>query len=206
MKTAKKLVSALLFLCLVLGLAGCDNFKDNFLDGYNDFLQFSGRHALTKEKGDDAYVGSYTAEYKDFDGEKYLFGGAGLERDGGNELTVTYTLTDVKGEDTKEETDPPEIAGTVDNMDDYDTIFLGYPIWWGDTPTIIKVFLQSYDFSDKTICPLITHGGSGFSGSLRDIARLCPNAKMTEGLAINGDNTTTCDKDLEKWVKKIGLK
>lgn len=132
MKTAKKLVVALLSLCLVLGLAGCESLKDNLLDGYNDFLQFSSKHALTKEsdlkgekvKGDDAYVGSYTAEYENFYGEEYIFGGTGLERDAGNELTVTYTLkitsgtasivwdhsgsqytlTNVEGEDTKEVT------------------------------------------------------------------------------------------------------
>ncbi len=51
-----------------------------------------------------------------------------------------------------------------------------------------------------------SHGGSGFSNSLRDIAKLCPNAKITEGLAINGDNVDNCDNELEKWVKKIGLK
>ena len=132
MKTAKKLVAALLSLCLVLGLASCGSSKDDLLDDYNDFLQFSSKHALTKEsnlkgekeKGDDAYVGSYTAEYEHFHGEEYIFGGTGLARDAGNELTVTYTLkitsgsasiiwdhsgsqytlTDVEGEDTKEVT------------------------------------------------------------------------------------------------------
>ena len=73
-------------------------------------------------------------------------------------------------------------------------------------PMALFTFLESYDFSGKTICPLITHGGSGFSNSLRDIAKLCPNAKLTEGLAINGDNVENCDNDLEKWLKKIWLK
>ena len=67
-------------------------------------------------------------------------------------------------------------------------------------------FLESYDFSGKTICPLITHGGSGFSNSLKDIQRLCPGAKMTKGLAINGDDAAACDRDVEKWLKQIGLK
>lgn len=132
MKTAKRLTITLLILCLVFGLAGCGGLKDNILDGYNDLLQMTSKHALTKEsdlkgektKGDDAYVGSYTAEYKNFFGEEYIFGGTGLERDAGNELTVTYTLkitsgsasiiwvhsgsqytlTNVEGEDTKEVT------------------------------------------------------------------------------------------------------
>ena len=83
-------------------------------------------------------------------------------------------------------------------MDEYDTVILAFPNWWATMPMAVFTFLESYDFSGKTVCPLITHGGSGFSGSLRDIARLCPSAKMTEGLAINGDNAATCDKDLEK--------
>lgn len=105
MKTAKKLVIVLLSLCLVLGLAGCGSLKDGFLDGYNDLLQFTSRHALTRESdlqgekatGDDVYVGSYTAEYENLNGEEYIFGGTGLERKDGNELTVTYTLRITSG-------------------------------------------------------------------------------------------------------------
>ncbi len=105
MKTAKKLVIVLLSLCLVLGLVGCRSLKDGFLDGYNDLLQFTSRYALTKEsnlqgekaKGDDAYVGKYTAEYESFNEEEYIFGGTGLERKDGNELTVTYTLKITSG-------------------------------------------------------------------------------------------------------------
>ena len=100
----------------------------------------------------------------------------------------------------------PELTAQVENMDGYDTIILAFPNWWTTMPMALFTFLESYDFSGKTICPLITHGGSGFSNSLKDIAKLCPNAKITDGLAINGDNAATCDKDLEKWTNKIGLK
>ena len=93
MKTAKNFVAALLLTCLALGLSGCGarNLKDNILDGYNQWLRFSSSHALTKEnklqgektKGEDAYVGSYSAGYEEFDGEEYIFGGTGLEREKG---------------------------------------------------------------------------------------------------------------------------
>ena len=73
-------------------------------------------------------------------------------------------------------------------------------------PMALFTFLESYDFFGKTICPLITHGGSGFSNSLRDIAMLCPGSRLTEGLAIHGDHVAACDGELEKWVHKIGLK
>ena len=94
----------------------------------------------------------------------------------------------------------------MENMTEYDTVIVAFPNWWTIMPMAMFTFLESYDFSGKTICPLITHGGSGFSNSLKDIKRLCPNATITEGLAINGDNAPTCDKDVEKRLKKIGLK
>ena len=122
------------------------------------------------------------------------------------EYPTTYDeLLDVS---RQEEDDPPEMAGTVEKMDDYDTIFLGYPIWWGDTPTIIKVFLQSYDFSGKTIIPFCTHGGSGLAGTDRTISGLCPDSTVEEGLAIRG-STAQNDRDSAKesvteWLSDNG--
>jgi len=100
----------------------------------------------------------------------------------------------------------PALTVRVENMDEYDTVIVAFPNWWTTMPMALFTFLESYDFSDKTICPLITHGGSGFSNSLNDIRKLCPKANITEGLAVNGDNAATCDKDVEKWLKKIDLK
>lgn len=105
MKTVKKLLAALLLTCLVLGFSGCvaGNLKDNILDGYNQWLQVSSIHALTnklqgeKTEGEDAYVGSYTAGYENFDGEEYIFGATGLKRETGNELMGTYTLKITSG-------------------------------------------------------------------------------------------------------------
>lgn len=107
MRTTKRLTVIPLLLCLVLGIAGCggENLKDKLLDGYNNFLQFSSKHALTKEsklqgkktKGEDAYVGRYIAEYEDFDGKEYIFGATGLEREAGSNLTAAYTLKVTSG-------------------------------------------------------------------------------------------------------------
>lgn len=103
---------------------------------------------------------------------------------------------------------PPEIAGTVENMADYDTVFIGYPIWWGDTPAIIKVFLQSYDFSGKTIIPFCTHGGSGLAGTDRTISELCPDSTIGEGLTVRG-STAQNDRDsaresVTEWLTDNG--
>ena len=100
----------------------------------------------------------------------------------------------------------PELTARVENMDEYDTVIVAFPNWWTTMPMALFTFLESYDFSGKTLCPLITHGGSGFSNSLNDIKKLCPGADITEGLAIHGDNAATCGKAVEKWLNKIGLR
>ncbi len=97
------LTVSLLSLCLIFALTGCsgDNVKDNVINGFNDMLQHFSKYALTDEndlqgdktKGDDTYTGSYVADYEDFNGEEYIFGGTALERDKGSDLTVTYQLT-----------------------------------------------------------------------------------------------------------------
>ena len=104
-----------------------------------------------------------------------------------------------------EENVRPALTAKVENMEEYGTIILAFPNWWTTMPMALFTFLESYDFSGKTICPLITHGGSGFSDSLKDIARLCPGAVIKEGLAIHGDDAGKSDKALEKWVKKLGI-
>lgn len=88
----------------------------------------------------------------------------------------------------------------MDNMDDYDTIFIGYPIWWGNTPTIIKVFLQSYDFSGKTIIPFCTHAGSGLSGTDRTIGELCPDSTIGNGLDVR---RSTAQEDPESAKNSV---
>ena len=98
----------------------------------------------------------------------------------------------------------PEIAGTVDNMDDYDTIFIGYPNWWGDMPMIVYNFLESYDLSGKTIVPFCTHAGSGLANTVSTIRLLCPSAVVASGFAIAGataqNDRAETKAAVEKWV------
>lgn len=107
MKRAKVIISLILVLCLTFCVAGCSSnqdkgsLKDNLIDGWDNWMQSFSKHALTKEKdlqgekdkGDDAYTGTYTATYDEFNGKEFIFGGTALERANGNQLTVTYTLT-----------------------------------------------------------------------------------------------------------------
>jgi flavodoxin len=79
----------------------------------------------------------------------------------------------------------PELAEYVKNMEDYDVVYLGYPNWWGTFPMAVCTFLESADFSGKTIIPFCTHEGSGMCGE-RNIHKLCPTAQVEKGLAIAG--------------------
>ena len=90
----------------------------------------------------------------------------------------------------------PEIAEKVSNMDDYDTIFIGFPIWWYVAPVIIHTFVESYDFSGKTIIPFATSGGSGMGKTVEVLKPLCPRANWKEGKILN----RISDQDLYRWI------
>lgn len=99
----------------------------------------------------------------------------------------------------------PELETAIENIEQYDTIFLGYPNWWGDMPMPIYSFLDQYDLSNKTIAPFITHGGSGLSGTPANIANEEPDAVVTEGLAINGDDVDDCQDEVNEWLNELNF-
>ena len=99
----------------------------------------------------------------------------------------------------------PTLSTNIDNIDEYDTIFLGYPNWWGDMPMPIYTFLDEYDLSGKTIAPFITHGGSGLSGTPQNIKEEEPNATVTEGLAVSGSSSRSSQSTVNNWLSKIGF-
>jgi flavodoxin len=111
-----------------------------------------------------------------------------------------YTETTNVAMDEKRKNARPELTGTVDDMDAYDVIYLGYPNWWGTFPMAVFTFLESYDFSGKTIIPFCTHEGSGLGNSERDIKKLCSNANVKSGLAIRGGSVKSADKMLKSWL------
>ncbi|MDO4304907.1 MAG: flavodoxin [Bacillota bacterium] len=94
----------------------------------------------------------------------------------------------------------PELKAYPDSIDDYDTIYLGFPNYWSTMPMAVFTFLEHFDFSGKTIKPFCTHEGSGMGSSERDIKRLCPNAKVEKGIAIYGSSVNHSKGDMEKWV------
>ena len=93
----------------------------------------------------------------------------------------------------------PEILNTVDNMEAYDTVIVGFPIWWGIAPRIIETFLESYDFDGKTILPFCTSGGSGVGRSDTELHKnVRGNIKWGKGVKINRPN----EKEIQKWLEK----
>ncbi|WP_407380353.1 flavodoxin [Methanobrevibacter sp.] len=111
---------------------------------------------------------------------------------------------------SKEQSDNarPEIKNRIDNFDNYDTIFIGYPIWWGDLPNIMYTFLEQYDFNGKTVIPFNTHEGSGDAGTYQTIASQLPEAKVnTDGLAIDGKTARTeyGKQHTIEWLKGLGF-
>ena len=100
----------------------------------------------------------------------------------------------------------PELAVGVEDFDTYDVIYLGYPIWYGDMPMAVYTFLESYDFTGKTIIPFCTHAGSGLTNTVKDIQAECPGATVLDGLAVSGVTVQTepdkASKLVTSWLDK----
>ncbi|WP_051530470.1 flavodoxin [Ruminococcus flavefaciens] len=126
------------------------------------------------------------------------------------EAAVPYSDADIKYQDdncraNKEQNDKsvrPEIANPIASIDSYDTIFLGYPIWWGQEPRIIDTFLESYDFSDKTVIPFCTSASSGIATSEKNIKALVPIGNQLEGRRFSSGATK---EDVKSWYDTLHL-
>ena len=102
--------------------------------------------------------------------------------------------------------DRPEIAETVQNFEQYDVVYLGYPNWWGDMPMIVYTFLDEYDFSGKTIAPFVTSGGSGFSGTIGTIESMEPDAVVVDGLSLGSSEANDPADAVSEWLANIRAK
>lgn len=102
----------------------------------------------------------------------------------------------------------PAIIGEVENFEDYDTVFIGYPNWWADVPMPVRTFLESYDFSNKKVAPFCTHEGSGFGGT-SNIIKNITKARLLNGLAIYGhvaqNDRDQAEKQVSEWLQRLGF-
>ena len=219
----KKIISVIMILALIFALAGCaadNNTTDESRPAETKAVKATVQANETNAAEDntpDTTGSSSIVVYFSRTGEQY---GVGVI-DKGNTAIVADMIIEQTGADSfeitpKEDNYPmtyseltdyakeeqnnnarPEIASTIENFDSYDTIYLGYPIWWGDLPMICYTFLESYDFSGKTIIPFRTHAGSGNAGTQSKIQSAVPNAEVKEVLAIAGIDAQH-DKDSVK--------
>ena len=119
-----------------------------------------------------------------------------------------YTQADLnwsnkKSRSSLEMNDPtsrPAISGKVENMEQYDTVFVGFPIWWYVAPTIINTFLEAYDFTGKDIVLFATSGGSGLGQTAADLSHSCPGAHIRNGKLLNGNPS---EASLRQWVASL---
>lgn len=217
----KKAIVILLSLTMILGLTACGNSasktkqpstEDTFVESKADTE--SAENGTDMENTDNQDVQNHKALVAYFSATGTTKGVAEHIANGLNadiyEIVPEepYTDADLDYNDNNSRTtiemnDPdarPAISGSVENMEQYDIVFIGYPIWWYVAPTIINTFLESYDFSGKTIVPFATSGGSGMGNTNEKLAPSCPGAILMKGKMLNG---LLSQEELKAWVKSL---
>lgn len=112
----------------------------------------------------------------------------------------SYNECIAQAQDDQRKDARPELKAFPKSLEQYDTIYLGYPNYWNTMPMAMFSFLEHFDFSRKTIKPFCTHEGSAMGRSESDIKRLCPNAKVEKGLAIFGSAALRAEEQIKKWL------
>lgn len=151
------------------------------------------------EKGNTAIVAEMIAEIEDAD----LFEVLPVD----DHYPMTYNaLTDVAKQEQNAKA-RPEYAGSLPDLSQYETIFIGAPVWWGDWPMIMYAVFENNDFAGKKLVPFSTHEGSGLSGFDRKLAAACPNSEVLTGLSIRGNDCqnrqNAVRQSVESWLAQF---
>ena len=219
----KKAIAILLSLTMILGLAACGNSasqteqpstEDTSVESKADTN--SAENSTDMENTDNQDVQDHKVLVAYFSATGTTKGVAEHIANGLNadiyEIVPEdpYTDADLNYNDNNSRTtiemnDPnarPAISGSVENMEQYDIIFVGYPIWWREAPRIVSTFMESYDFSGKTIVPFCTSGGSGIGSSASNLERLTSGATWLDGRRLNGSDS---QDTVMEWVNSLDL-
>lgn len=116
----------------------------------------------------------------------------------------SYEETVDQGQAENEENARPELSTHIENLDEYDTIFIGFPNWWYDMPMAMYTFFEEYNFSGKTIIPFSTSGGSGFSSTIETMRELEPNATVEDGITIGASSVMDAQSEIDEWLHSFG--
>lgn len=192
MKNWKKIFVFISMAAFVFSLTACadstENTEDNVADGENvsnDNETQSTLIAYFSYTGNTEKVAQQIADQT---------GGILVEI----ERATPYENASEEGEEEIENNVHPEITVDLDSVDDYDTIFVGYPIWFDEAPMVIDTFLESFDFSGKTIVPFCTSASDSIDNSLHIFSELAPDAVIADGLTANDE------ADIEPWLNELG--
>lgn len=192
----KKILSAIMVCTLVFSLTGCGR---NETEAETEAATASGGKALVV--------------YFSWSGNTENVANAIADQTGADVFEIVPeeayiddydALLDIATEE-KESGARPAIAGSIEDIAQYDVIYVGYPNWWSDMPMILYTFFDSYDLSGKTIAPFCTSGGSGLSGTVSSIKELEPDANVLEGLHIGSSSASNLDSAVSDWLGSLGL-
>lgn len=212
LKKMKYVTGVLLMFSLMLGQTACVLAQDDQeeTESQSGIWETEMAEEETGEFGDSTILVAYFSATNNTEGIAQKLA-AGLDADLYEiEPEVPYTEEDLNYSDsstraTQEQNDPdarPEISGSIENMEQYEIVFLGYPIWWGQAPRIINTFVESYDFDGKTIVPFCTSGSSGFGSSDAALKDAAEGAEWIDGERFSADAS---DEDIFEWVDSLGL-
>lgn len=135
-----------------------------------------------------------------------IIGGELVRLESEKEYPRTYNQLEAIAKREQQNKVRPKLKTNITNINAYQTIFIGYPIWLYSYPMIILSFLDNYDFKEKTIIPFVTHEGSGMLGTDRELENYLPNSKVLKGLDVMSINIDDCDDEIKKWLKEIDFK
>lgn len=115
-----------------------------------------------------------------------------------------HTVVDLAKKEQQDNVRPALKTLKAEGLDKYDTVFIGFPSWWGTMPMCLFTFLENNDMSGKKIVPFVTHEGSAFGSSLSDLKRLAPNSELKDGIDVRGGRVSDSEADVAAWLKKEG--
>lgn len=133
-----------------------------------------------------------------------LTGGDEFEIVADKSYDMSYDALTKLAKEEQEKNEKPTFKGGVKDIDQYGTVFVGGPVWWGTYPQVMFTFFDKYDLNGKTIIPFTTHEGSGLGNVVEDLKKLYPNATFKEAFSIYGHETRTDLSKVDKWLKAIG--
>ena len=216
----KKLLSLVLCTMLLFSLAACtgNNTGTSVREGSSvpsESSESVGDTANFSEPSEEpvSNTGDILVAYFSWSGNTETMANLIQQETGGDLFEITpaapYTndyneLLDIAQQE-QDENARPELASQVENWENYDIVFVGYPDWWSDAPMLIYTFLESYDWTGKMLIPFCTSGGSGFGRSLSHLEASAPGAAILDGLHVQDDDVEHSASEISDWISGLEL-